>query len=51
MGIKEVEARLQSEIRSLEIRLTQAIHRQTLWVIGAVGAIVGLIRLLDAVIK
>ena len=52
--IKEVEARLQKEIREVdmrikdtEIRLTQAIHRQTLWVIGSVGAIVGGIRLLE----
>ena len=46
--IREVEAKLQQEIRALEVRLTQAIHRQTLWVIGAIGAIVGLVRLLDA---
>jgi hypothetical protein len=49
--IIEVEARLQGNMRSLQVRLTQAIHRQTLWVIGAVGAIVGLVRLLDAVVK
>ncbi len=56
--IKEVEGRLLKEIgqirvdaKALEVRLTQAIHRQTLWMVGAVGAIVGLIRLLDAVIK
>ena len=49
--IKEVEGRLQKEIKSLEVHLTQAIHRQTLWLVGAVGAIVGLIRLLDVVIK
>jgi predicted nucleic acid-binding Zn-ribbon protein len=49
--IKEIEARLHTEIKSLEVRLTQAIHRQTLWLVGAVGAIVGLIRLLDVVIK
>ena len=48
LEIKEVEARLQKEIKALEVRLTQAIHRQTLWVVGAV---VGLIRLLEAVIK
>jgi len=59
--IREVEGRLQKEIelvrleiknvdvrlRETEIRLTQAIHRQTLWVIGSVGAVVGLIRFLD----
>lgn len=56
--IKEVEGRLLKEIelirvdgKALEVRLTQAIHRQTLWLVGAVGAIVGLIRLLDAFIK
>jgi hypothetical protein len=56
--IAEVEGRLRKEmeqirveVKALEVRLTQAIHRQTLWVVGAVGAIVGLIRLLDAVIK
>jgi hypothetical protein len=52
--IREVEAKLSRDIeqsrretRELEVRLTQAIHRQTLWVIGAVGAVVGLIRLLE----
>jgi len=52
--IKEVEATLRLEIektrleiREVEVRLTQAIHRQTLWVVGSVGAVVGLIRLLE----
>ena len=56
--IKELEGSLRKEIeqtrlemKTLEIRLTQAIHRQTLWVVGAVGAIVGLIRLLDVLSK
>ena len=56
--IKEVEGRLLKEIelirvdaKALEVRLTQAIHRQTFWLVGAVGAFVGLIRLLDAFIK
>jgi len=55
--IKEVEGRLRKEIEQMrveakaqEVRLTQAIHRQTLWVVGAVGAIVGLVRVLDALI-
>ena len=62
--IKEVEGRLRKEIESvrteteqirletkaLEVRLTQAMHRQTMWIIGAVGAIVGLVRVLDALI-
>lgn len=52
--IREVESRLQVEIKEVdmrikdvEIRLTQAIHRQTLWVIGSVGAVIGGIRLLE----
>ncbi len=52
--IREVEARLRLEIekvrleiREVEVRLAQAIHRQTLWVIGSVGAVIGLIRLLE----
>jgi hypothetical protein len=49
--IKEVEATLRQEIKALEVRLTQAMHRQTLWLVGAVGAIVGLVRLLDALVK
>jgi len=55
--IKEVEGRLLKEIeqvrletKALEVRLTQSIHRQTMWIIGAVGAIVGLVCLLDAMI-
>ena len=56
--IREVEGKLRKEIeqirveaKALEVRLTQAIHRQTLWVVGAVGTMIGLVRLLDAVIK
>jgi ElaB/YqjD/DUF883 family membrane-anchored ribosome-binding protein len=51
LEIKEFEARLQKEIKAMEVRLTRAIHRHTFWVVGAVGAVVGLIRLLEAVIK
>jgi hypothetical protein len=54
LEIKQVELRLQKEIESVrvevknvEVRLTQAIHRHTLWVIGAIGSIIGIIRLLD----
>ncbi|MBU0499508.1 MAG: DUF1640 domain-containing protein [Gammaproteobacteria bacterium] len=54
LEIKEVEGRLQKEIesvrleiKSVEVRLVTAMHRQTLWVVGSVGAIVGLIRLMD----
>ena len=35
------------EHRSVEARLLTAIHRQTVWTITAVGAVVGLVRLLD----
>ncbi|MBK1633605.1 hypothetical protein CKO31_23240 [Thiohalocapsa halophila] len=52
--IKEVELRLQKEIdqvrvdlKSTEANLRTAIHRQTVWIIGAIGAVTGLIRLLD----
>ena len=58
LEIKEAEGRLRKEVeqirvevKALEVRLTRAIHRQTLWVVGAVGTVVGLIRLLEAVIK
>ena len=56
--IKELEGRLLKEIaqirveaKALEVRLTQSIHRQTLWIVGSVGAIAGLLRVLDALIK
>jgi len=56
--IKELEGRLRKEIeqirletKALEVRLTQAIHRQTIWIVGAVGAIVGRVRVLDALVK
>jgi predicted nucleic acid-binding Zn-ribbon protein len=39
--------RVRGEIRGVETRLHQALHRQTIWIIGAVGAVVGLIRLLE----
>jgi hypothetical protein len=55
LEIKEVEGRLQKEmesvrleIREVEVRVVRVLHRQTFWVIGAVGAIVALLRLLDA---
>lgn len=56
--IKEVEARLQKEIqatklqiREVAVRLTQAIHRQTIWVVLAIGGVTGLIRWLDVLLK
>jgi hypothetical protein len=58
LEIKEAELRLRKEIegvrleiKEVEVRLVNTIHRQTVWVIGAVGAIVGLIRLLDHFLK
>jgi hypothetical protein len=42
----EVE-RVRAEVGAVETRLQQAMHRQTLWIVGAVGTVVGLIRLLD----
>jgi len=45
MEIKRVEGTLVKEIKDVELRLTQAIHRQTLWVIGSIGAIVEVLRL------
>jgi hypothetical protein len=39
------------EAKALELRLVQVVHRQTIRVIGAVGAIVGLVRLLDLFTK
>ena len=47
---KEIEG-VRLEIKEVEVRLVNTIHRQTVWVIGAVGAIVGLIRLLDHFLK
>jgi len=43
LEIKEVEVKLFQS----EVRLTQAIHRQTYWIIGSVGTVIGFIRLLD----
>ena len=35
------------EMKQIETNLAKTIHQQTLWVIGAVGIIIGSIRLLD----
>ncbi len=48
--IKQVELQVQEvrvEVKATEASLRTAIHRQTLWVVGAVGAVVGFIRLLE----
>jgi len=53
---RETELRLQKEIedvrlevKSAELRLTQAMHRQTLWVIGSIGTILAIMRFMDGV--
>jgi len=47
---KEIED-VRLEIKNVEVRLTQAIHRQTVWVILAIGGITGFIRWLDVFFK
>ncbi len=43
---KEID-QVRLEIKAVEIRLTQAIHPQTLWIIGSVGTIIAVMRLLE----
>ena len=43
---KEIES-TRVEIKQLEVQLARAMHRQTLWIVGSVGSIIALIRLLD----
>ena len=50
-NVYESALRLRKEIAAMQVRLIQVIHRQTLVRVGAVGAILVLNRLLDAVIK
>jgi len=45
--MEQLRAELKLEIKAVEVRLTQAIHRQTLWVIGSIGAIIAFVRLLE----
>lgn len=56
--MREIDANLRKaiegvrlEIKNVEVRLTQAIHRQTVWVILAIGGITGFIRWLDVFFK
>lgn len=56
--VHEIDANLRKEladtrleIKNVEVRLTQAIHRQTVWVILAIGGITGFIRWLDVFFK
>ena len=43
---KEIEV-VRKEIKDVELRMRTAMHQQTIWVIGAVGAVVGLVKILD----
>ena len=45
--IKEVELNLQKEIKDAELRTRKAMHQQTIWLVGAVGTVVGLVKVLD----
>jgi F0F1-type ATP synthase membrane subunit b/b' len=47
---KEIE-QVRLETRTVEARLLGAMHRQTIWIISAVGAVVGLVRVLDYLFK
>lgn len=56
--VRQSELRLQKEIhatkleiKEMEVKLTQAIHRQTIWVVLAIGEVTGLIRWLDVLLK
>jgi SMC interacting uncharacterized protein involved in chromosome segregation len=43
---KEIEV-VRKEIKDVELRMRKAMHQQTLWVVGAVGTVVGLVKVLD----
>jgi hypothetical protein len=48
--IKQVDLQIEQvrvELKAMEANLSGAMHRQTRWVIGAVGTVVGLVTLLD----
>ncbi|NBC49317.1 MAG: DUF1640 domain-containing protein [Gammaproteobacteria bacterium] len=50
LQVQEVRVEVQEarvEIKATEASLRTAIHRQTLWLVGAVGAVVGFIRMLE----
>jgi len=49
--IKQVEGSLGKEIKQVELRLTRAMHRQTLWVIGSIGTILTIMRFMDGVVR
>jgi len=43
---KEIE-QVRVEVKATEASLRTTMHRQTLWIIGAIGAVVGFVRLLE----
>jgi len=45
--MRQIEVNLQKDMRQLEVQLARAMHRQTLWVVGSIGSIIALVRLLD----
>ena len=45
--IEQLRGDTKAEIKAVEVRLTQAIHRQTLWIVGSIGALIAFIRLLE----
>jgi DNA repair exonuclease SbcCD ATPase subunit len=49
-GIEETRLEIEkvrSEIRSVETNFAKIVHKQTLWIIGAIGSIIMSIRLLE----
>jgi DNA repair exonuclease SbcCD ATPase subunit len=49
-GIEEIRLEIEkvrSEIRTVETNFAKIVHKQTLWIIGAVGSIIMSIRLLE----
>lgn len=49
--IKEVESRLSLEIEKVRSDVIKYMNRQTLWIIGAVSVIIGMLKALDYVLK
>ena len=49
--IKKVESQLTLDIKSLEVKMVSMFHRQTLWIIGSVGAISGLLKAIEHFLK
>ncbi len=47
LGLKKEIEVVRKEIKGVELSMRTAMHQHTLWVIGAVGTIVGLVKVLD----